>query len=67
MYNVNSVKKELKITWLNACPDCKGRVHLVTTVGAANWLHDGDDVVCTGCAKKGSIFTDAGNAEVDWS
>lgn len=60
------MKRNLKITWLNACPLCKGKVHLVTTNGAGNWLHDGDPVQCTGCATKGVVFTHESNAEVIW-
>jgi len=57
---------ELKINWLDECPECGESTHTVHTEnGSEKWLYDGDKVVCD-CGQKGEIECDDGIAWVNW-
>lgn len=59
--------KEIKVSWLDACPNCGcGDAVVLTLDGNEELLYSGDFVSCTKCEHPGIIDADGEAAWVDW-
>lgn len=60
--------REVCIPWLNKCPECGNKRHVVTTInGGVDRLFDDDGVECGKCGHKGVIQCLEGCAFVLWA